>query len=201
MRSPNYPRAHQGLAEWLTLQGRFDEAIESMTRGLDLDPLALYMNAAVFMTYYFVRRHHSAIVHGVQALELDPNFYPMHFYLGLAYQQAGRLSEAISALERASTLSQWSTMTLAALGAALATDGRTSEADGILRELDQAAAQGRYVSGVWEAAIHTAFGDSDCALSSLERGRQDRCCWLLRSVRLDPRFDALRNFPRFTALL
>jgi serine/threonine protein kinase len=46
-----------------------------------------------------------------------------------------------------------------------------------------------------------ACGDSDRALSSLERGRQDRCCWLLRSVRLDPRFDALRNFPRFTALL
>ena len=34
----------------------------------------------------------------------------------------------------------------------------------------------------------------------LERGRQDRC-WLLRSVRLGARFDALRNFPRFTALL
>jgi TolB-like protein/Tfp pilus assembly protein PilF len=201
VRSPNYPRAHQGLAEWLTLQGRFDEAIESMARGLDLDPLALYMNAAVIMTNYFVRRYDAAIVHGVQALELDPNFYPMHFYLGLAYQQAGRVSEGIAALERASTLSQRSTMTLAALGAALAAAGRTSDAAAILRELDEAAARGRYVSGVWEAAIHTALGDSDRALACLERGRQDRCCWLLRSVRLDARFDALRNFPRFTALL
>ena len=61
-------------------------------------------------------------------------------------------------------------MTRAALGAALAADGRTSEADGILRELDQAAAQGRSVSGVWEAAIHTAFGNSDRALACLERG-------------------------------
>ena len=185
VRSPNYPRAHQGLAEWLTLQGRFDEAIESMTRGLDLDPLALYMNAAVVMTYYFVRRNDAAIA-----------LYPSTFISDSLSRLHG-----VRALERASTLSQRSTMTLAALGAALAADGRTSEADGILRELDQAAAQGRYVSGVWEAAIHTAFGDSDRALSSLERGRQDRCCWLLRSVRLDPRFDALRNFPRFTALL
>jgi len=201
VRSPNYPRAHQGLAEWLTLQGRFDEAIESMTRGLDLDPLALYMNAAVVMTYYFVRRNDAAIVHGVQALELDPNFYPMHFYLGLAYQQAGRLSEAIAALERASTLSQRSTMTLAALGAALAADGRTAEAAGMLRELDEMATQGRYVSGVWEAAIHAALGDADRAFGCLERGRQDRCCWLLRCARLDARFDGLRNFPRFTALL
>ena len=199
-RSPNYPRAHQGLAEWLTLQGRFDEAIASITRGLDLDPLALYMNAAVIMTSYFVRRYDAAIGHGVQALELDPNFYPMHFYLGLAYQQAGRLSDAIAALERASSLSQRSTMTLAALGAALASDGRTSDAAGILRELDEAGARGRYVSGVWEAAIHAALGDSDRALGCLERGRQDRCCWLLRCVRLDARFDGLRNFPRFAAL-
>ena len=92
-------------------------------------------------------------------------------------------------------------MTRAALGAALAADGRTSEAYGILRELDLAAGHGRYVSGVWEAAVHTALGDCDRALACLERARQDRCCWLLRCVRLDARFDARRNFPRFTAFL
>ena len=39
------------------------------------------------------------------------------------------------------------------------------------------------------------------ARSDVSRGAQARCCWLLRSGRLDARFDALRNFPRFTALL
>jgi hypothetical protein len=91
-------------------------------------------------------------------------------------------------------------MTVAALGAALAADGRTSEAAAILRELDEGAAHGRYVSGVWEAAIHAALGETDRALANLERARQDRCCWLLRCVRLDARFDGLRNLSRFAAL-
>jgi serine/threonine protein kinase/tetratricopeptide (TPR) repeat protein len=200
-RSPNYPRAHQTLAETLSTRGRFSEAIDAIKRGLDLDPLALYMNAAVVMTYYFSRQFEAAIAHGQKALDLDTGFYPAHLFLGLAYQQTGRLPEAVASLERASDLSQRSTMTVAALGAALAESGRSSDASEILRELDAAAGRGRYVSGVWVAAIHAALGDSEQALSSLERARQDRCCWLLRCVRRDARFDTLRNFPRFNALL
>jgi hypothetical protein len=90
---------------------------------------------------------------------------------------------------------------MAGLGAAMAADGHADEARAILRTLEQLASRGRYVSGVWEAAIHAALGDADAALAGLERARNDRCCWLLRCVRLDPRFDVLRNFPRFNALL
>jgi hypothetical protein len=90
---------------------------------------------------------------------------------------------------------------VAALGSALAREGRTAEAAATLTELDEASRRGRYVSGVWVAAIYTALGDTEQALASLERGHRDRCCWLLRCVRLDPRLDTLRNFPRFNALL
>jgi serine/threonine protein kinase/tetratricopeptide (TPR) repeat protein len=198
--NPNYPRARQALTEILSVQERFDEALAEIKRGAELDPLALYMNAAVAMAHYYARQFDAAIAQAQATIDMEP-FYPAYLFLGLACQQTGRRSDAIGAFERASTLSQRSTMTLAALGAGLAADGRTSEAGGILRELDQAAARGRYVSGVWEAAIHSALGHSDRALACLERARQDRCCWLLRCVRLDARFDALRNFSRFTALL
>jgi tetratricopeptide (TPR) repeat protein len=183
------------------LQGRFDEAVEEVTLGLELDPLALYMNAAVVMTCYFTRRFDDAIAHGRSAIVLDPDFFPLHFYLGLAYQQAGLRSEAVASFQRANTLSRESTLTMAGLGAAMAADGHADEARAILRTLEQLASRGRYVSGVWEAAIHAALGDADAALAGLERARNDRCCWLLRCVRLDPRFDVLRNFPRFNALL
>lgn len=198
--NPNYPRARQALAEILTVQERFDDALAEIKRGVELDPLALYMNAAVAMAHYYARQFDAAITQAQAAIDMEP-FYPAYLFLGLACQQTGRRREAIEALERASTLSQRSTMTVAALGAALAADGRTSEAAAILRELDDATAHGRYVSGVWEAAIHAALGDMDRALANLERARQDRCCWLLRSVRLDARFDGLRNLSRFTALL
>jgi len=38
---PKYPRAHQTLAENLTISGRFEEAAVEARRALELDPLAL----------------------------------------------------------------------------------------------------------------------------------------------------------------
>jgi tetratricopeptide (TPR) repeat protein len=200
-KSPNYPRAHQALAECLTVQGRFDDALDAITRGVELDPLALYINAAVAMAHYYARQFEAAAAQAQKTIDMDASFYPAQLFLGLSCQQIDRRTEAIAALERASTLSQRSMMAVSALGAALAADGRTREAADILNELDEAARQGRYVSGTWLAAVHAALGDHDRALANLERARQNRCCWLLRSVRLDVRFDGLRDFPRFRALL
>jgi hypothetical protein len=83
------------------MQGRFDEALAEVKYALNTDPLSLYMNAALVMTYYFTRRFDEAVAHGRTAVELDPSFYPMHFYLGLAYQQTGRFAEAGAELQQA----------------------------------------------------------------------------------------------------
>jgi tetratricopeptide (TPR) repeat protein len=47
---PKYPRARQVLAENLTIRGRFQEAVIEAQRALELDPLALSLNA--FMAIY-----------------------------------------------------------------------------------------------------------------------------------------------------
>jgi serine/threonine-protein kinase len=200
-RSPNYPRARQALAECLTVMGRFGEAISEIRRGVALDPLALYINAAVAMTLYYAHQYGAAVAQAQLTLDMDASFYPAQLFLGLACQQSGRRSEAIAALEHAASLSQRSTMTLAALGAAFAADARPLDAARVLGELDEAFGRGRYVSGTWVAAIHAALGNPDQAIGCLERARADGCCWLLRCVRLDPRFDTLRNLSRFNALL
>ena len=188
-RSPNYPRVRQTLAECLSVLGRDAEAVAEIRRGLDLDPLALYMNAAVVMTHYFTRQFDAAITHGQTTIDMDPGFYPAHIFLGLSYQQMGRVDEAVASLERATSLSGRSTMTVAALAGALAGGGRAQDAANLLRELEDAAARGRYVSGAWVAAVFAALGDTDRALSALDQARKDRCCWLLRCMRLDARFD------------
>jgi serine/threonine-protein kinase len=198
--SPHYPRARQALAEILTVRGQFDEAIREARRGVELDPLALYINAALAMAQHYSRQFDAAIAQAQSTIEMEP-FYPADLVLGLAYQETGRLSEAVATLERGANLSRRNTLMVAALGSALAREGRTAEAAATLTELDEASRRGRYVSGVWVAAIYTALGDTEQALASLERGHRDRCCWLLRCVRLDPRLDTLRNFPRFNALL
>ena len=92
-------------------------------------------------------------------------------------------------------------MTVAALGAALAAYGRGSEDLELVGELQAGTAHGRYVSAVWLGAIHAVLGDTERAMVCFERARADGCPWLLRCLRLDPRLDGLRDFPRFQPLL
>jgi tetratricopeptide (TPR) repeat protein len=58
---------------------RFAEAAAEAKRALELDPLALSMNAFMAMTYYFGRQYDEAIEHGCRTVEMDPNFSPGTF--------------------------------------------------------------------------------------------------------------------------
>lgn len=197
---PKYPRARQGLAEVWTLAGRFDEAIAEVQTALDLDPLALHMNAAVVMDKYFARRHAEAIKHGQQTIDLDPSFFPTRFYLGLAYQANGQFAEAIAELQQARALSGNSTFMTATLAGALASSGKVEEANAILAELDEVS-QGRYVTQTAVAAAHACKGDLNEASARLERACDDRCPWLLYALKADCRFDVLRDDARFQRLV
>jgi serine/threonine protein kinase/tetratricopeptide (TPR) repeat protein len=197
---PKYARARQTLAECLITTGRFDEGLAEVERALHIDPLSLHMNAAVVMDCFFTRQYDAGIDHGRRAVDLDVNFFPSHYYLGLICQQAGRLDDAVAHLERARTLSNGCPLVVASLGAALAAAGRADTARGMLRDLDAAARTG-YVSPTTIAAVHVALGETVPALDQLDRAFDQRCAWLLRALMGDPRFDPLRGERRFQDLV
>jgi serine/threonine protein kinase/Flp pilus assembly protein TadD len=196
---PKYPRARQGLAETLTMAGRFAEAAVEAKRALELDPLALSLNAFMAMTYYFGCQYDEAIEHGCRTVEMDPNFFPAYFYLGMAYQLKGQFAEA-AALQQARVLSNNSTLMVACLGGVFAAWGRDEEARNILRELEEMGRR-KYVSQVFVAAILAGLGERDQSLSCLETAYADRCTWLLRCLMADGRLDSLRGETRFQNLI
>src|SRR5947207_6884248 len=100
-------------------------------------PISLLMTAAVTMAYYITRKYEEAIDQGRRNVEMDPNFFPGYFYLGLAYSQHGQHSEAVAALQQATALSSNSTLMLAALGGAFASWRKDEEARKILAELEE----------------------------------------------------------------
>ena len=55
---------------------RFAEAAAEARRALELDPLALSLNAFMAMTHYFGRQYDEAIEHGRRTVEMDPIFFP-----------------------------------------------------------------------------------------------------------------------------
>jgi serine/threonine-protein kinase len=85
-----------------------------------------------------------------------------------------------------------------ALGRTFALSGRRKQALEVLRKLE-AYAKERYVSPLEFAWIHLALGDSDVGFKWLEKACDDRAFDLI-SIKVDPRYDALKDDRRFAAI-
>jgi len=129
---------------------------------------------------------------------LDPNFSWGRYFLGLAYEQAGQIPEAIAELRKASEL-EGSPKNLAALGHAYAMAGKRAEALKVLEELRELAKR-RYVSPHEIALVYAGLGDKEQAVRWLEKAYADRSGALIQP-NIESRFDALRQDARFAALI
>ena len=197
--NPNYAAGHQFFADYLKAMGRFPEALEQMARALELDPLSMAINTGLGHVLYLARQYERAIDQYRRSLEIDPAFATAHLWFGRPFLETGRFEEAIREVERAVELTNGSTMALAVLAHTLASAGRASEARKILGQLLARAATS-YLPSYWIALVHTGLGDKDEALRWLDRACEERSSWLAW-VKVEPRFDLLRDDPRFAALL
>ena len=107
--------------------------------------------------------------------------------------------EAIAELNQALATAGDRTRIRAELGHVYAVSGRREEAEKVLGELQERAAQ-RYVSPYEIAVIYTGLEENDQAFAWLEQAYLDRSGWLIY-LSVEPMLDGLRADPRFTALL
>jgi hypothetical protein len=87
----------------------------------------------------------------------------------------------------------------ALLGHAYAAANRATEAEAILRQLNDVSS-GKCVPAYPIAVIHAALGRKEEAIVWLERAFEDHDRWM-DYLGLDPRLDGLRSDPRFADLL
>ena len=191
--NPNYARARQALAEVLIATRRIPEANAEIERAVELEPLSLSINSAVGLMSYFGRRYEKAIERFQQTIEMDPTFYPAHWYLAWAYEQNGQLDEAATELREARRLSHDNTLVVATLGCVYAAAEQTGEARTILAELEDLSER-KYVSQLLVGVMQARLGHPDRALRCLELAREDCCPWLAFAI-VDPKFDILRRAP------
>jgi tetratricopeptide (TPR) repeat protein len=194
--TPNYATAHHWYGEYLALMGRFEQALEEMRRAHDLDPLSLIIIKDWGGVLYVARLNDLALEQYRKALELDPNFFVAYLYAGYAYAQKGDFSAAIAELQKARRL-QDSPDVLGALGYVHAISGNRREAQKALDELRQLSSR-RFVAPGHLAAIFAGLGERDRAFECLEEDYREGA--LLTGLKVDPRYDHLRDDPRFAAL-
>jgi tetratricopeptide (TPR) repeat protein len=134
-----------------------------------------------------------------QTLEMDPNFAPAHDRLGWAYLRKGMYEQAIAEFRKATALSESDPDFLTDLGYAEAMTGKRDEALGIVAHLKRKRERG-FVPSSSLAIVYGALGEKDEAFAWLEKAYQEHDPQLTY-LKVGPRFDPLRQDPRFRELL
>lgn len=144
--------------------------------------------------FYYTGQYNQALDYINRKLETRPDAPGLHEWLGMVYEQQGRVHEAIEEFQKAINISD-GIDGLGSLGHVYAVSGKLSEAENILRRLDELSKQ-RYISPFQRALIYAGLGRNDQALSMLEKAYNERSLAPV-ALRWDPRLNGLRAEPRF----
>lgn len=156
-----------------------------------LDPLSSRVGIDLGRVLYLDRQFDRALRQLAAASERDPAFREAHWQTGIVLGLMGRAAEALAAFDRALALEPARGGTAGTLGYVHAAAGNRDEARAWLA---------RAATPSEEALVYAGLGEVDPAMDALERAANERArdvLWL----KVDPRFDALRESPRFAALL
>jgi TolB-like protein/DNA-binding winged helix-turn-helix (wHTH) protein len=189
--NPSNTDSHIVYGRYLTLMGRFDEALATYRRAIELDPFNLLARFSPGWVYGKAHRYDEAIPYLRDVVEVDPTWMLAPYELAHAYARQGMYLEAVAEAEKAKC---WSDC-----GWLYAVAGRREEARAILNELIQDSEK-RYVDPGFIAFTYAGLGDRDRALGWLEEGYRRRSQWMIY-LKVTPEVDPLRSDPRFQAIL
>ena len=188
-------------ATWhLQAQGRVEQALTEIRRGLEFNPLDSFFNAHVGYCLHATRQSESATAQLQHAIDLDPTFFFSYWFLSIVYVLNGRLDEAIAVAEKANALSGGNALTLGALGSIYGRAGRTAEARQLLEELT-ARRRLTYVPASALALVYGGLGEWDDSLEWMARAIEERDPIIVTSLKTAPAYDRVRSHPVFQALL
>ena len=191
---PNYANAHHWYGELLSVTGRHQGAILQAKRALEIEPLSLIMNTWMARRYYFARQVDAAAAQCRKTLELNSEFAPALYQMGLIALVQKDYNGAVAEFQKAKELSGGATIYVAALARGYAASGRKDEALRIYELLKHPGE--KYVSPYWMAQIAADLGEKKEALQWLETAWAGRAVWMVM-LSVDPAFDPLRSDPRF----
>ena len=202
--NPDQAPAHLWYSWLLLALGRQEDALKEIEQTQAIvqqtDPhrlVAVHVTRA--MAYYFKREYESAVQECKKAIELNPNYFMLHFFLARAYARMGMTAEAIAELKSKGAAAGEVLLVDAALGLAYGSAGKKGQTEKIV-EAFKAAAKKRYVPASYFGMLYAGMGDQAEALAWMEKAYQERADGLTW-INVDPMLDPLRKHPRFQELV
>jgi TolB-like protein/class 3 adenylate cyclase/Tfp pilus assembly protein PilF len=193
---PANGEARHRYAHLLVALQRYAEATAESRRLIELDPLNAEWHHHLGWNYLFSGQYDLAEAPYRKALELDPNVLAGRAYLGVLLVKQARFPEAIEMFQEDIERHGANGETLSHLAWGHAMAGDRAAARAILADINR---RGIRVAAWRRAYVHAALGEKDHAFEWLEQAFVERRA-LFQFAR-DPRFDPLRDDPRFAQIV
>jgi serine/threonine-protein kinase len=197
--NPNSAFAHYAYAVLLSNLGRHQEAIAEGARARELEPVSLLTNNLEGAALYYAGRNDEARERLQKTVELDPNFWIAHLYLGHVYLEKKNYPEALAEFTKARDFSRGNSQTVSMIGYVSALAGDATKARAMLDELKSRSAH-QYVPRYNIAVVHLALAEQDEAFAWLEKAYEEHDV-LVSFLKVDPKWDPVRSDPRFISIL
>ncbi|MEY2546061.1 MAG: hypothetical protein QOG48_1178 [Verrucomicrobiota bacterium] len=199
--NPKSADARLWYAEFLIFMNRFPESRAQLDRARESDPLSVRYLVDLATWYWFQRQIDPALAELQKAITLDPDNAVTQHFIAYVLLKANRVSEAVAHVQRAIELDGAHTPDqLADLKRTFETQGAPAFFRKQAQLAQQLNASGKYRSPLLIALAYTAAGDNNEALTWLEKAVEMHAAWL-PELKLEPTYDALRNDPRFVAMV
>ena len=194
----NYATAHVLHAELLTVLQRYEEAAAALESARALDPTSPYVAMMRAARAYFMRDYPGGITEVQELLRREPDFVIARELSWALYREAGDHPRSIDA--RLATMTGGVAPDVAeSLRAIYRSEGIRAYRQAENRYLESVS-RTRYVPPIFLAMNHAENGEADLAMQWLEKAYAERSGWLLE-LEPDPVWDAIRDDPRFIALV
>jgi TolB-like protein/DNA-binding winged helix-turn-helix (wHTH) protein/Flp pilus assembly protein TadD len=195
---PQYATAHQWYAEFLSWQGRFEEAFAESKQARQLDPLSLIIASDYASILYNSRQYDSAVKQCRSVLELDPNFDHARDSMIPSYLQLGRYDEAVDGINRWADREEGPWM-WAWRAAVYSRSGQAEEADRALAKLDQIS-DSRADRTITLLIAYSGTAQKERVLELLQKAYSEHSNAVVQ-IKVEPMYDPIRSDPRFQDLL
>ena len=198
--NPAYATVHHWNAiTYLGPIGMLESALTEIRKAEELDPVSVSIKRDIAVILYYLRRFEQALRQCEKTIEMEPVFSGGYWALGLAHEGLCQYAEAARAFQQALKVAPQTPRLLGALGHVYGRWGKRPEA---LRVVDEMAemARTRYVAPFDFALVHLGLDNREAAFDWLEQAHKSRSYELV-SLKVDPRFDAVRPEAKFARLL
>lgn len=196
--NPNYATAHHWYAEWLLFTGKSQEAFAEILKAIELDPVSPGILKDKGIHYYYTRQYQEATDVALKTIDIYPDFLQAYRLLSLSYLARGMYDEAIEENHRWGRLSRNKIKADISLAHIYAVCGRKTLAKRLMKKLDEQTLGNNDFRGM--ALVYAALEDKDAAFAWLDKSynlHEESLC----SLKVDPKFDYLRQDQRYAELL